>query len=257
LQYPFSGSILGSGERASGVVGKGSTEMSNLAAKPRKEFGKTLAGDITHRLRQDILACRLKPGEALKFDALRQAFGASFTTLREALTSLSAEGLVVAEEQRGFRVAPVTSADLIDVTDARVLIEIELLRRSIAQGGDDWEVAVISTLHRLGRIEERLSGHHTDDPEWKVAHRQFHEALVSGGGSPTLLAIRASLFARAERYRNLSSMFRPKARDKVGEHRAIMQAAIARDADRALALIERHIRSTSNNVVKYAAHLLD
>jgi GntR family carbon starvation induced transcriptional regulator len=231
--------------------------MTVPAAKARKEFGRTLAVDITHRLRQDIVSCRLKPGEALKFDALRSAFGASFTTLREALTSLSADGLVVAEEQRGFRVAPVTTEDLIDVTHARVLIEIELLRRSIAQGGDDWEIAVISTLHRLGRIEERLSGHHTEDNEWKVAHRQFHEALVSGGRSPTLFGIRAALYERAERYRNLSSMFRPTPRDKVGEHRAIMQAAIARDHGQALALIEAHIRSTSDNVVKYASHLLD
>jgi GntR family carbon starvation induced transcriptional regulator len=231
--------------------------MTIHAAKSRKQFGKTLAVDITHRLRQDIVGCRLKPGEALKFDALRSAFGASFTTLREALTSLSAEGLVIAEEQRGFRVAPVTTDDLIDVTDARILIEIELLSRSIAKGGDDWEIAVISTLHRLGRIEERLSGRHTEDPEWKIAHRQFHEALVSGGRSPTLLTIRATLFERAERYRNLSSMFRPQTRDKAGEHRAIMQAAIARDADQAVALIERHIRSTSDNVVKYASHLLD
>src|SRR5258708_4069448 len=114
--------------------------MTILTAKSRKEFGKTLAVDITHRLRQDIVGCRLKPGEALKFDALRSAFGASFTTLREALTSLSADGLVVAEEQRGFRVAPVTTDDLIDVTHARVLIEIELLKRSIAQGDDDWEI---------------------------------------------------------------------------------------------------------------------
>jgi GntR family carbon starvation induced transcriptional regulator len=231
--------------------------MTIHAAKTRKEFGKTLAVDITHRLRQDIVGCRLKPGEALKFDALRSAFGASFTTLREALTSLSAEGLVIAEEQRGFRVAPVTTDDLVDVTDARILIEIELIRRSIAQGGDDWEIAVISTLHRLGRIEERLSGRHTEDPEWKIAHRQFHEAVVSGGRSPTLLTIRASLFERAERYRNLSSMFRPQTRDKAGEHRAIMQAAIGRDTDQAVSLIERHIRSTSDNVIKYASHLLD
>lgn len=230
--------------------------MTAPAIRSRKEFGKTLAVDITHRLRQDIVACRLKPGEPLKFDALRLAFGASFTTLREALTSLSADGLVLAEEQRGFRVAPVTTEDLFDVTNTRVLIEIELLKRSIANGGDDWEIAVMSTLHRLGRIEERLSGHHVEDPEWKIAHRQFHEALVSAGASPTLFGIRASLFERAERYRNLSSMFRPQSRDKVGEHRAIMQAAIARDSDLAISLIDRHIRSTSDNVVKYASHLL-
>ena len=199
-----------------------------------------------------------QPGgpEALKFDTLRLAFGASFTTLREALTSLAADGLVVAEEQRGYRVAPVSAEDLQDVTSTRALIEIELLKRSIEHGGDDWEVAVISTLHRLGKIEERLPGKHVDDPDWKIAHRQFHEALVSSGRSPTLLAIRASLFERAERYRNLSSMFRPHSRDKAGEHRAIMKAAIARDTDLATTLIDRHIRSTANNVVKYASHLL-
>jgi GntR family carbon starvation induced transcriptional regulator len=230
--------------------------MTAPAVRSRKEFGKTLAVDIAHRLRQDIVACRLKPGEPLKFDALRLAFGASFTTLREALTSLSADGLVLAEEQRGYRVAPVSAEDLLDVTSTRALIEIELLKRSIAHGGDDWEIAVISTLHRLGRIEERLPGRHVDDPDWKIAHRQFHEALVSSGRSPTLLAIRASLFERAERYRNLSSMFRPQSRDKAGEHRAIMKAAIARDTDLAVSLIDRHIRSTANNVVKYASHLL-
>jgi GntR family carbon starvation induced transcriptional regulator len=230
--------------------------MTAPAVRSRKEFGKTIAVDIAHRLRQDIVACRLKPGEPLKFDTLRLAFGASFTTLREALTSLAAEGLVHAEEQRGYRVAPVSKEDLLDVTNTRVLIEIELLKRSIAHGGDDWEIAVISTMHRLGRIEERLSGKHVDDPDWKIAHRQFHEALVSGDRSPTLLAIRASLFERAERYRNLSSMFRPQSRDKAGEHRAIMKAAIARDADLAVTLIDRHIRSTANNVVKHASHLL-
>jgi GntR family carbon starvation induced transcriptional regulator len=247
--------MLGDGNAAKSPSIEG-IPMTAPAVRTRKEFGKTLAVDITHRLRQDIVTCRLKPGEPLKFDALRLAFGASFTTLREALTSLTAEGLVLAEEQRGFRVAPVSTEDLFDITDTRVLIEIELLKRSIASGGDDWEIAVISTLHRLGRIEERLSGHHVEDPEWKIAHRQYHEALVSGCASATLLGIRTSLFERAERYRNLSSMFRPQSRDKVGEHRAIMQAAIARDTGLATSLIDRHIRSTSENVIKYASHLL-
>src|SRR5204863_9393986 len=84
-----------------------SDSMNVTAFKRRKEFGKTLASDIAHRMRTEIVTCRLKPGEVLKFDTLRQAYGASFTTLREALTCLSAEGLVVAEEQRGVKVAPV------------------------------------------------------------------------------------------------------------------------------------------------------
>lgn len=231
--------------------------MATHAPQPRKEFGRTIAADITHRLRDEIVTCALTPGEPLRFDVLRLRFGASFTTLREALTALAAEGLVDAQEQRGFRVAPVSRRDLIEVTDARVLIEVELLRRSIAKGGDDWEIAVISTLHRLHRIEERAVDHPLRDPEWKAAHRQFHEALVSACDSATLLAIRADLFDRAERYRHLSANFRPQPRDKSGEHQAIMQAAISRNADLAAGLIETHIRTTAENVAIYAGHLLE
>jgi DNA-binding GntR family transcriptional regulator len=231
--------------------------MTEAASRPRKQFGKTIAGDITHRLRQEIVTCQLQPGEPLRFDVLRLHFGASFTTLREALTALASEGLVDAEEQRGFRVAPVSRRDLVEVTDARVLIEVELLRRSIEEGGDDWEIAVISTLHRLRRIEERNADHPLDDPEWNAAHRQFHEALVSAGRSQTLLSIRAGLFDRAERYRHLSANFRPRPRDKAGEHQAIMQAAISRNVDVALDLISSHIRTTAENVASYAGHLLD
>ena len=82
-------------------------------------------------------------------------------------------------------------------------------------------------------IEGRAVEDYADNPEWKVAHREFHESLVAACGSPTLLGIRQSLFERAERYRNISARFRPRPRDKAGEHRALMKAAVGRDADRA------------------------
>ena len=229
--------------------------MNVTAFKRRKEFGKTLASDIAHRMRNELVTGRLQPGEVLKFDTLRLSYGASFTTLREALTCLAAEGLVVAEEQRGFKVAPVTLADLIDLTRARILIEVDLIRRSIENGDDDWEIAVISSIHRLGIIEGRAVEDYADNPDWKLAHREFHESLVAACGSPTLLGIRQSLFERAERYRNISARFRPRPRDKAGEHRALMKAAVGRDADRACELIAKHIQTTTDNVIKYASEL--
>ncbi|MEH2522523.1 MULTISPECIES: GntR family transcriptional regulator [unclassified Bradyrhizobium] len=230
--------------------------MNIQIVKPRKEFGNTVAADVTHRLREEIISCRLKPGEPLKFEPLRASFGASFTTLREALMSLVADGLVVMEGQRGFHVAPATIDDLLDVTNARVLIEINVLRQSIDKGDDEWEIEMMSALHRLNKIEERLSGSPADDPKWRTAHKEFHHALVSACGSPTLLSIRSSLYDRSERYRSLSAAYRPVSRNKAGEHRALMLAARNRDADQAVALIERHIRSTTDNVVKYAKDVL-
>jgi DNA-binding GntR family transcriptional regulator len=230
--------------------------MSLIAVKPRKEFGKTVAADVAHRLRAHIVACQLKPDEPLKFDALRQVYGASFSTLREALTSLVTDGLVVSEEQRGFRVAPVSLEDLQDLTHVRLLVEIEALRLSVENGKDDWEIGVITALHRLAKIEERATGNPVAAPDWKTAHREFHLALISGCGSPTLIALHKTLFDRAERYRSLSAALRPMPRDKQGEHRALMQAAIARDGALAVQLIDAHIRTTTNNVAKYARRLL-
>jgi DNA-binding GntR family transcriptional regulator len=66
------------------------------------------------------------------------------------------------------------------------------------------------------------------------------------------MAVHKTLFDRAERYRSLSAAVRPRPRDKVGEHRALMQAALGRNSEFAVSLIEAHIRSTTNNVVKYA-----
>ena len=230
--------------------------MSPSALALRKEFGKTLAADVAHRMREDIVSCRMAPGEPLKFESLRGTFGASFTTLREALMTLVAEGLVVTEEQRGFHVAPVSASDLEDLTDARVLVEVETMRKSIERGGDEWEIASMTTQHRLAKLEERLEGLPSDNPEWRRAHSQFHHALVSACGSPTLLGFRLQLFERSERYRSLSARRRPVPRDKSGEHRAIMMAAIGRDRDLAAKLIEAHIRGTTENVLKYAGDLL-
>jgi GntR family transcriptional regulator, carbon starvation induced regulator len=231
--------------------------MTVQALRPRKEFGKTIAADLAHRLKEEIITCRLKPGEQLKFEELRSSYSVSFTTLREALMSLVADGIVVNEQQRGFHVAPATMSELIDITETRVLVEIEAMRKSIDRGDDNWEIGLMSALHRLNRIEERATTNLSTDPEWRKAHREFHFALVSACGSPTLLAIRSNLFDRSERFRSLSAAFRPRPRDKSGEHRALMTAAISRDSALAVSLIERHIRSTTQNVIDHASSVFD
>jgi DNA-binding GntR family transcriptional regulator len=230
--------------------------MTVQTLRPRKEFGKTIAADLAHRLKEEIITCRLKPGEPLKFEELRNRFAASFTSLREALMSLVADGLVINEQQRGFHVAPATMNELIDITETRVLVESEALRKSIERGGDNWEIALMSALHLLNRIEERATTNLSEDPNWRKAHREFHFAMVSACGSPTLLAIRSNLFDRSERFRSLSAALRPRPRDKSGEHRALMTAAISRDANLAVSLIERHMRSTTQNVIDYASACL-
>ena len=230
--------------------------MTLIVASPNQQ-ARTLAADVLSRLHADIVTCRLKPGEPLRFEPLKESYAASFTTLREALAALAADGLVVSEGQRGFRVAPVSRADLIDLTEARVLIERQLIRLAIEKGGDDWEVAASAALHRMTLAEQRVGPKYALTPEWKLVHRQFHEALVSACGSPILLGMRANLFARAERYRTLSSIYRRTKRHKAGEHRTIHDAALSRKVEKAQILVDGHIRSTTQNVLEYAPKFLE
>jgi len=220
-----------------------------------KPAGETRAADVLHRMRADIISCALRPGAKLRFEALRDMYAVSFSTLREALSRLVAEGLVIAEDQRGFVVAPVSIHDLNDLTYVRVLVERECIALAIRHGNDDWEADIIGAYHRMDRLQNRLGSNYYLSEEWGKLHGEFHFSLVAACGSPNLLEIRQKLFERAHRYRRMSSQFRTKWRAKDVEHKMIMDSVIARDTATAHELIERHIRETTENVIKYAGHL--
>ncbi|OWU83149.1 GntR family transcriptional regulator [Oceanicola sp. 22II-s10i] len=219
-----------------------------------RQKGETRASDVLQRLRDDILSCELEPGSKLKFEALRERYEVSFSTLREALARLAAESLVTSEGQRGFVVAPVSIEDLQDLTNARVLLERENLRLSMEKGDDAWEAHILATYHRMDRLQNRLGDHYYFDPEWAQLHSGFHHSLVCASGSPVLLEMREKLFERAHRYRRMSSQFRTQWRPKEIEHKAIMDAVLDREPV-ALDLIEQHIRETTDNVITFAGHL--
>lgn len=219
--------------------------------------GGTLANDVLHRLREDIISCVLKPGEKLRFEALREIYGVSFSTLREALSRLASESLVRSEGQRGFSVSPISKDDLMDVTDVRVVIERECIRRSMANGGAAWKSHILSSFHKLDRLESVLEDQHRVTPDWEKLHFEFHEALVAASGSPTLQELRGALFERARRYRRISALVRKAPRVKSDEHRFIMEAVISGDSETAQELIERHIREIAQNVLNNMALIED
>lgn len=206
----------------------------------------SLTQDAYERLRSDLLACRLSPGARLHIGELCQALSVNLSAVREALSRLTSEGLVVAEPQRGFRVAPISADELRDLTGVRGEIEGMCLERAIAAGDVGWEAQLVSAFHRLSRTPEREPA----DPQrmneaWSAAHASFHEALVAGCDSPWLLRLRGILYVQSERYRRLSVPLADVARDLNGEHRGIMEAALARDPEHARTLMTRHIEMTT------------
>jgi DNA-binding GntR family transcriptional regulator len=199
------------------------------------------------RIRADILSGRFAPDDRLKIVELAAALEVSPGAVREALSRLVPHQLVVSQDQKGFAVAPVSIEDLLDLTDVRCEIEAAALRRAVARGDDAWEGAIVSAAHRLTKAErDKVSA-----AEWRDRHREFHAALVAACGSRRLLALHEQLYEQSERYRTLSSRF-DAGRDVPAEHRALVEAALARDADTLVRVMVEHIRTTTALIVDAA-----
>lgn len=220
----------------------------------------TLAMSIYGRLRRDILTGLFEPDERLPLDALSERYGVGLTPLREALNRLSAEELVLREGKRGFRVAPVSRADLADLVATLCWVADVTLRQSLANGDEAWEEAVVLAAHRLQRLDGTLPSQSTAvDPEWERRHREFHMSLIAASGLRRLNDYFATLIDRYDRYMYLGVDATARwPRDAAAEHKAILDAVLARDADLATQLLHAHIRRTAEIVeASWAARVAD
>lgn len=207
--------------------------------------------DVLARLRTDIVSSVFEPETRLKFADMTKRYDVGIGTLREALSQLTSEGFVTLEAGKGFRVAPVSAAELVEITDHFIDLEKRAVREAIAHGDEDWETNIVAVHHRLSLIEglpweKRMERH----SEWVERHREFHEAIVAACPGRWLLRLRTMMFDQLDRYRFVTKKA-PEGlgRKKFEEHRQIMMATLERDADTAARLIEEHIRDTSDRAL--------
>ena len=208
---------------------------------------KTLVESSYNRLRSDIIAGKLAPGAKLRIEELRDDYRIGASPLREALNRLAGEGFVTVEEQRGFKVAPVSPDDLNDLSRMRIMLECEALRESISNGDDEWEANLLAAHHRLQKAE-RSFGKNLD--EWEQRNDEFHEALVAACASSWLLRLRHVLYEQHKRYRFIAILSHQRDRDVHREHREILEATLARDVKAAIEATERHIQFTLESSIR-------
>lgn len=214
----------------------------NLIESDNGQAGyRTLIERTYGQLREDILSGALVPGEKLLVEHLKLRYDVGAGTVREALSRLVSEAMVVAEGQRGFTVAPISLDDLADVTNVRVAIETDALRASIRNGDDFWRNRLRIAYDRLSALEQPLQDENVR--RWEQANSEFHEALLSACGSPWTLRVVRQLTQHAERYRRYSIGLHT-GRDVHAEHTQIFDAAIAGQDARAALALEAHIRAT-------------
>ncbi|SEQ20189.1 transcriptional regulator, GntR family [Faunimonas pinastri] len=222
--------------------------MPSLITSSAKAGKETLASVVYDQLRQDILTVAVPAGSKLNIRELCERFSVGLSPVREALSRLSMEKLVSQVDHRGFTVAPLSEADLDDLTRARCAIDGMALRQSMEAGEAAWEEQLLLSYHRLSRTPRfGAEGSPTRSPIWEEAHRNFHRALVAGCGSRWLETVSGQLFEAAERYRHLARRG-GATRVNDDEHRPIMEAALAHEVDHAVDLLSRHYERTADLV---------
>jgi DNA-binding GntR family transcriptional regulator len=203
-------------------------------------------------LRSELLNGILHPGQKLKMAGLTERFGASQSVIREALTRLTEQGLLVAEPQRGFRVRGLSIEDITELTETRVQIESLALRLAIERGDLQWETGILAAHHRLERTPvTRDDG--TVSEDWSAQHRDFHQALLTGCGNRRLESVANSLRDSAELYRRWYWVLTDDhQRDIAREHLELKELALARDPDRAIEVLTEHIDRAPSRLIAYA-----
>lgn len=210
----------------------------------------TQASTVYDRLQADILSGELEPGKKLRLKELIEIYSTGNSPLREALNRLSANGMVVREENRGFRVPPANTEELNELTRTRCWLEEVALRESIANGDVEWEERIVLAYHWLSRAAQSTDAEarHTS-AEWEEHHREFHVALISACDSSILIDFCAQLQKRTFRYRNLAEVVAYRDRHELEEHRELQEAALNRNAELAVELLTKHYTITSEIVL--------
>jgi DNA-binding GntR family transcriptional regulator len=217
----------------------------------------TRGAEVYDVLRAELLNGVFCPGEKLRMVELARRFSVSQSVVREALTRLAEQGLVVAKPQRGFRVRELSVEDIVGLTESRVEIESVALRLAIERGDVLWETQIVAAHHLLERtpVVDAVGRFH--EP-WAAVHHDFHRSLTEGCNNARLQGVVLALRDSDELYRRWWALANDRQRDLAAEHRQLKDLTLARDADDAIEALTYHIKGAPERLIAYAReHGLD
>ena len=204
-------------------------------------------------LRDRILAGELEPGAVLSQVQLAKQFGISRTPLREALRRLVAEHLVSGDFNRRMRVSELNLDDLDQIYAMRIALEPIGIAATLPLADDAGHAALSDSVDRMGEAIATL-----DLELFRREHRAFHLGLTAGGGA-RLHGLLGDLWDHSERYRlaylqhdyaDRDSASAERLHTSQAEHRGILAAALAGDANACSAALVAHLQRTVDVVFR-------
>lgn len=196
-------------------------------------------------LRVAIIEGELPDGAPLRQDDLARQFGISRIPVREALSRLEQLGLITTQRHRGAVVAGLKADEAREIFDFRRLIETEVTRRAVPL----MTVAdVQETRHRV----EAFSAS-PDSLAWGGLNRELHLSIYRASGLRYHLDVINNAMDRVDRYLRAQLLITDGMARANAEHRAILDACAAGDADRAAALVGAHIDGAKEDLLTHFA----
>lgn len=199
---------------------------------------QSLTSAVAEKLRDKIVRGEIHEGEQLRQDAIANEFQVSRIPVREALRQLEAEGLINIILHRGAVVSALSPADIKEVFEMRALLESEVLRASVPNLREQHFQAAEDILKRY----EQALWAEEDVSDWGRLNWDFHSTLYAGAERPQFMSVIRTLNYKGERYIRLQLYLTREMERAKREHRELLDLCKARNVERAVELLGKHIR---------------
>lgn len=200
----------------------------------------SITGRAYKLLRAQIIACELKPGSRLNISSLQNSLALSQASVREALSRLTAEGLVEIERHRGFRVAPVSPSGFRELIEACLTVEIPCIRSSIANGDLEWERQLTAAYHRAAQTLQQVAAGDAGVDAYSNERKAFYDVLLSPCRNKWLLWSWNLLHVQNMRYRHMYLSLARWDLEHLAVHREILDAVLKRDTAKVVDMATRN-----------------
>jgi DNA-binding GntR family transcriptional regulator len=200
---------------------------------------------IAAALRKTIVSGAIRGGAQLRQSELAAEFGVSVIPVREALQRLVAEGFVILQRNRGAIVAEVSLSETSELFDLRVALETMLLASAVPQ-------LTAADIERAAHYQRALD-EESDINLWGTLNWRFHEALYRQAARPRTLAIVANINQHVDRLLRLQMSLVDGKQKSRREHGAILTACRRGDAQKAVSLLQQHIRGVEAIILRFIA----
>lgn len=195
---------------------------------------------IVEALRKAIIEGELRDGAPLRQEEIAKAFNTSRFPVREALNRLEQQGLVKAQRYKGAVVATLSMQEAGEVFDLRTRLESDVIRAAVPKMTSDIFDQAQDYLDRFAA---------TDDPMlWGELNRKFHGVLYSASGMPYHIQVIENAIDRIDRYLRAQLVLSGGVNRSTEEHRAILAACVAGDAEEAARLTQAHIQDAKTSL---------